>query len=185
MASTAKQVPVVSFESFLAGEQQASRRHELVGGRVHEMAGAAERHDLAAGLLFLALAPTARARGCRPFTANRLVRLGDAAYYPDIFVVCGPAVDEFYERDLTVVIEVLSPSTSDTDKREKAVAYAGAESFQRYLLVDPRRRRIEIAEPSAVGLRWQAYGPGSVIPTPFASINLDDLYDALNASAST
>ena len=144
-----------------------------------------QRHDLAAGLLFLALAPTARARGCRPFTANRLVCLGDAAYYPDVFVVCGPAADQFYERDVTLVIDVLSPSTSDTDKREKAVAYAGAESFQRYLLVDPKRRRIEIAEPSADGLRWQAYGPGSVIPTPFGSIDLDDLYDALDASAST
>ena len=28
---------------------------------------------------------------CRPFTSNRLVRLGDAAYYPDVFLVCGPA----------------------------------------------------------------------------------------------
>ena len=116
---------------------------------------------------------------------NRLVRLGDAAYYRDVFVVCGPAADQHYEGDLTVVVEVLSPSTIDTDRREKAVAYAGAPSFQRYLLVDPKRRWIEVAEPSAEGLRWQAYGPGSVIPMPFASINVDELYDALDASAST
>jgi Uma2 family endonuclease len=185
MTSTAKEVPVVSFDSFLAMEQRASRRHELVGGRVYAMAGGSERHDLAAGLLYEALAPKARARGCRPFTSNRLVRLGDAAYYPDVFVVCGPAADQFYERDLTVVVEVLSPSTSDTDRREKAVAYAGAESFQRYLLVDPTLRRIECAEPSADGLRWLAYGPGSVVPTPIGSINLDELYDALDAAAST
>ena len=175
----------MSFETFLAGEQQASRRQELVGGRVCVMAGGTERHDLAAGLFYGAIAPKALARGCRPFTANRLVRLRDATYYPDIFVVCGPAADEFYERDLSVVIEVLSPSTSDTDRREKAVAYAGADSFQRYLLVDPKRRRIETAEPSVDGLRWQTYGPGSVVPMPFGSIDLDDLYDALDASAST
>jgi Uma2 family endonuclease len=185
MASWAKDIPVVSFETFLAGEQQARRRHELVGGRVYVMAGGTERHDLAAGLLYVALAPKALARGCRPFIANRLVRLGDAAYYPDVFVVCGPAADQFYERDLTVVIEVLAPSTIDMGRREKAVAYAGAPSFQRYLLVDPQRRWIEVAEPSADGLRWQAYGPGSVVPTPFGSVDLDELYDALDASAST
>ena len=33
-----------------------------------------------------------------------------------------------------------------------AVADAGADSFQRYLLVDPTLRRIESAEPSADGL---------------------------------
>lgn len=51
MAGTAKEDPVVSFESFLAGERQARRRHELVGGPVYVMAGGTERHDPAAGLL--------------------------------------------------------------------------------------------------------------------------------------
>ena len=59
-----------------------------------------------------------------------------------------------------------------------------AVSFQHYLLVDPKRR-IEIAESREDGLRCQVYGPGSVVPTPFGSIDLDDLYDTLDASAST
>ena len=79
--------------------------------------------------MYEALAPGARARGCRPFISNRLVRLGDTAYYPDSFFVCGPAAARLSEADLTVVVEVLSPSTGDTDRREKAVAYAGARSF--------------------------------------------------------
>lgn len=38
-----------SLEGFLAAEELAARRHELVGGRVCAMAGGSERHDLVAG----------------------------------------------------------------------------------------------------------------------------------------
>lgn len=33
--------------------------------------------------------------------------------------------------------------------------------------------------------RWQAYGPGSVLVTGFGEIDVDALYDALDAVAST
>ena len=42
------------------------------------MAGGTERHDLAAGLLYVTLAPTARARGCRSFSPDDSLRWGGA-----------------------------------------------------------------------------------------------------------
>lgn len=110
----------LTFDDFCAREARGDRRHEFVGGRVYAKAGGSERHDLAAGLCFEALAPAARAAGCRPFTANRLVRTASGAgYYPDVLIVCGRAAHRLYEDDAVLVIEVLSPSTMDIDRREK------------------------------------------------------------------
>jgi len=89
MTRAADELPTVTFDDFLRAESTALRRHELVGGRVYAMAGGTERHDLATGLVYEALAPGARTAGCRPFLGNRLVRTDD----PDVLVVCGPAVD--------------------------------------------------------------------------------------------
>lgn len=176
----------MSFPEFCDLESRGDRRHELVGGRVYAMAGGSERHDLVAGLVYEAVAPGARGAGCRPFIGNRLLRtsLGNG-YYPDVMVVCGPAVHRLYEEDPSLVVEVLSRSTADTDRREKALAYASSPSLHGYLLVDPGQRRIEVAEPSAKGLRWQAFGPGEAVTTPYGVIDVDALYDALDAVATT
>jgi Uma2 family endonuclease len=154
-------IAFISFDSFVGEEQNSERRHELVGGRVYAMAGGSERHDLAAGLLYEFFAPGARSAGCRPFTSNRLLRTrGGNADYPNVMVVCGPAAHRLYEADPAVLIEVLSPSTADQDRREKAVAYA--ESLVLLALVDPTIRRIEVARPVAGTIRaWTLYGSTS------------------------
>ncbi len=176
-----------SFEAYLDGEQTARRRHELVGGRLYALAGGSERHDLVAGLHYETLAPGARARGCRPFTSNRIVRTKCGnAYYPDVMVVCSPAPHRLYETDPALIVEVLSPSTQDQDRREKAVAHAESSGLGLLLLVDPDARRIEIARPADGRIQdWQVYGAGDVISTPFGDIDVDACYDAVDRSATT
>ena len=182
---TAESVPTISFEDYVEGELVSERRHEWVAGRDYVMAGGSERHDLMAGLVYEALAPYARARGCRPFTQNRKVRLGEHAYIPDVLVVCrsAHAPHKQYERDLTVVVEVLSPGTESIDRREKTPVYAGAPSFEAYLIVDPDRRRIEVATRSQLGVQWEVFGSGDVV-LPFG-LDVDQLYDTLDATALT
>jgi len=109
MTGAAEELAGATFEGFLTHEQQAPRRHELVGGRVYVKAGGSERHDLTAGLIYEALAAGARTAGCRPFTSNRLLRAGTAGYYPDVLIVCGPATDRLYEANASLVVEVLRP----------------------------------------------------------------------------
>lgn len=176
-----------SFEQFLDAEAHAARRNELVGGRVYAMAGGSERHDLVAGLIYEAIAPGARAAGCRPFTANRLVRTrADAGYYPDVMVVCGAAPDRTYETDPALVVEVLSRSTANLDRREKAIAYAAASTLRLLLLVHPDERRIESASPADGKIQaWAVYGPGDVLPTGFGDIDVDALYDELDRTSTT
>jgi Uma2 family endonuclease len=179
-------IAVVTFAEFCELEARGDHRHELVGGRVYAMAGGSERHDLAAGLFYEAVASGARAVGRRPFTSNRLVRTAAGnGYYPDVLVVCGTAAHRLYEEHPSLVAEVLSPSTSDTDRREKAVAYASSVSLALYLLIDPDRCRFEVATPTADGLWWRAYGPGEVVDTPYGLIDLDAFYATLNQVATT
>lgn len=183
----AEAIAVTSFGDFLDGEERSERRHDLVGGRVYAMAGGSERHDLAAGLLYESLAAGARARGCRPFSSNRLVRTRSGnAYYPDVMVACGPAPHRRYETDPALLVEVMSPSTADVNRREKAVAYAELTSLHLLVLVDPDARRIELARPSnGVIDAWEVYGPGDVLATEFGDIDVDALYDVIDRTATT
>jgi Uma2 family endonuclease len=180
-------IATCSFEDFLDAEQLADRRHELVGGRVYAMAGGSERHDLVAGLIYELLAPGARSRGCRPFISNRLVRTASGnTYYPDVLVACGSAPHRLYESSPVLIVEVLSHSTADLDRREKAVAYAGGGSLSLLLLVDPDARRIEAARPAMGQIgSWAAYGPGDVVATEFGDIDVDTLYDVVDRTATT
>lgn len=182
---TAEALPTISFQDYLDGEERTERKHEWVAGRVYAMAGGTERHDLMSGLVYEALAPGARRRGCRPFQQNRKVKIGEHAYIPDVVVVCegSEPPDRQYERDLTLVVEVLSPGTATTDRREKAPVYHSAASFRAYALVDPDSRRIELATDVAGELHWDVYGPGDVVPV--LDLVVDDLYDTLDATART
>jgi Uma2 family endonuclease len=183
----AEALAFTTFDAFLEGEQTSQRRCELVGGRVYVLAGGSERHDLLAGLVYELLAPGARARGCRPFMANRLVRtVCGNAYYPDVMVVCGRAPHRLYETDPAVIVEVLSPSTRDLDRREKAVAYAESPDLRLLILVDVEARRVEVARPADGRIRdWKVYGPGEVVSSPYGDIDVDACYDALDRSATT
>ena len=74
-------------------------------------------------------------------------------YYPDVLVVCGRIEADSHETDLTVVVEVLSPRTEGRDRREKALAYPTARSFDAYLLVDPDRPVVEVGRLGPAGLQ--------------------------------
>jgi len=176
------------FEQFLALEASGGARHEYVGGQVYAMSGGTERHDLAVGYLMQLLAPAARSQGCRTFGGNRLLRTSsDASYYPDLMVVCGRAADVRYEDDAALIVEVLSQSTRAIDRREKLEAYRRLRSLSMYLLVEPTIRRFEAATFAAESrdISWEVYGPGAVLVTPYLVLDLDAVYDVLDADATT
>lgn len=107
-------------------------------------------------------------------------------YYPDVMVVCGQAPHRLYETDPALIVEVLSPSTADVDRREKAVAYAEATSLRLLVLVDPDTRRMELARPVSGAIDvWEVRGPGEVLATEFGDIDVDTLYDSIDRTATT
>jgi Uma2 family endonuclease len=170
----------VSFEDFLRYEQAAPGRHELVGGLVYAMSGGTERHEIMKDAIYSRWRAAAIAAGCRPFTGRMLrVPSGDA-YYPDVLIVCGPAAHTLYETSATMIVEVGSPNTRSTDRREKVVAYGRIEEIRAYMLVDPVERRIEIVSWSYGEPVWEVMGPGEVVTTRYGDLVVDELYDEVS-----
>jgi Uma2 family endonuclease len=65
-------------------------------------------------------------------------------YYPDVSVTCDPEdTDQRFVTRPCAVVEVLSPSTSQTDRGEKLVAYRAVESLRDYLVVSQDAFQVE------------------------------------------
>lgn len=100
-----------------------------------------ERHEFVAGLMF-AMTGVSRARGVR-----RLV------YYPDVMVACDRGKpDEYHTSQPKLIVEVLSPSTRNTDQREKFVNYRHLASVQEYVMIEQQRPELTIYRR---GVSWQ------------------------------
>lgn len=66
-------------------------------------------------------------------------------YYPDIMVTCEPFDAKSVFKSVPVLlVEILSPSTSAIDRREKLIAYRKIESLREYLIVHQDRQKVEI-----------------------------------------
>jgi Uma2 family endonuclease len=130
----------IRVEDYLEGESHSDIRHEFVAGQIFAMAGASEEHNLIAGNLFAALHGHLRGKSCRVFTLDMKVRLAaassDVFYYPDVLITCDPRdKDRFFKRYPSILVEVLSPETERTDRREKFVSYTQIRSLEEYVLV--------------------------------------------------
>jgi len=123
---------------YLELEERAKTKHEFVGGSVHAMAGASERHNTIAGNLFAACHAARHGSECRPFMGDMRLRLegGSVYYYPDVMVVCNPQdTDSMFKSLPCLLAEVTSPSTDGVDRREKMTAYLKIPTLREYLII--------------------------------------------------
>ena len=66
-------------------------------------------------------------------------------YYPDVVVTYNPQDRKrYFLTSPCLVVEILSPSTQATDKREKRINYQTIESLQEYVLVSQNEMKVEI-----------------------------------------
>ena len=139
-----------SVAEYLAAEEHSAERHEFVGGELRALSGGSRTHSEIAGNIFAALHRSSRDAGCRIHRADMRLRVSHGKrpedgvfYYPDVFVVCGPAPgNTLYEEDAGFVVEVLSPSTEQLDRTEKRARYLRLPSLLDYLLVHQDRRQV-------------------------------------------
>lgn len=135
----------VTVEEFLRIEESSPIRHEYVGRMLYAMTGGSLRHSELVGNVYTAVRPGTRQQRCRIYSSDALVE-GDAEhiYYPDVVVACDARdTDERILKYPCLVVEVLSPSTSTTDRREKASAYRTISTLRSYLIVHQDQVRIE------------------------------------------
>ena len=78
-------------------------------------------------------------------------------YYPDVFVACDEKPENRYYREhLVLIIEVISPSTRQTDRREKLRAYQQIASVQEYVMIEQEKVYVELHRRQSDG-RWITY----------------------------
>jgi len=131
----------ISIADYLAGEEISGVKHEYIGGTIHAMAGANNRHNIIAVNALAVLHGLLRGKSCQPFNSDTKVRIEfpdhTRFYYPDALVVChpNPESDHFQDQPV-VVVEVLSESTRRTDFGEKKDAYLSMPSLKVLVLVE-------------------------------------------------
>ena len=111
------------------------------------MAGAGRRHNTISGNIFSLLRQRARGTDCRCFMADMKLYISELNrfYYPDILLSCDKNDNhEFYSEKPCLIVEVLSPSTEGTDRREKLHAYQGIPSLKEYVMVAQDEQKVEL-----------------------------------------
>lgn len=144
-------------EEYLAFEAQSQVRHEFLDGYIHAMVGGTRAHNGIAGNLFVALKQQLKGTACAVFMNDIKVRVAreNSYYYPDLVATCVREEARLNQglvlESPCLVVEVLSPSTHQTDLREKWRAYQTLDSLQEYVLLDWRAVRATVHRRAQVG----------------------------------
>jgi Uma2 family endonuclease len=177
----AARVLPMSVADYLAFEETSDVRHEYIGGEIYAMSGASTAHNTIAGNIFAALRDKLRGGPCRIFIENVKLRLEasreDIFYYPDVVVSCHPTgVQPQFVILPTLVVEVLSPSTETTDRREKKMNYLQVQTLEEYVLVAQDRREVTLFR-RATG--WQ----GEIFTAPESLVEFRSVKQAMTVAA--
>jgi Uma2 family endonuclease len=119
---------------------------EIIGGVVYDMTAApSTKHQTLVGNIFIVLKGYLSGKACTPFMAPLDVVLDDInVVEPDLFVVCDQS--KITEKNISgapdLIIEVLSPSSSLKDRREKKWLYQ-QHGVKEYLIANPMDETIE------------------------------------------
>jgi Uma2 family endonuclease len=133
-------------EEYMEFENSSDRKHEFVAGNVYAMTGATDAHNVISGKIYALLLPIAEKAGCFAYINDmklRILKL-DCVYYPDVAVTCEKfEPTSLFKEAPCVIVEVLSKSTKNVDRREKLIAYKQVASVMDYLIVWQDEIRIE------------------------------------------
>lgn len=176
----------MSHTEFLNWIERQNERYELVEGiPVRMMAGARQSHNVATTNIVVALAPSAKAKGCRTTSSDTAVITGNLGVrYPDVVVDCGPP-DPSAKSALqpTVVVEVSSPGTLAVDLTDKIDEYQAHDDIQVIMLVEPDVIFVKVYRRDTHGLwkveKYDNLDRTVALPEVDASISLHDIYDTL------
>ena len=183
----------ITYAEYVAREAGSEVRHEFIDGEVFAMAGGTPEHSALIAAVTMALG-SLRGSPCRAFVTDLRTRIRadehgpEVGIYPDISIVCGPALrdseDPIAIVNPTVIVEVLSNSTEAYDRHGKFKHYKRLESLCEYVLVSQHRPYIErFAKVDGVWSAPDGAGPGERITLSSAAAVLDvgEIFDGLVA----
>jgi Uma2 family endonuclease len=142
-----KKIAYITPDEYLKGERGAEIRHEYVDGSIYSMAGESRRHNRIASRIFTKIADHLEDSDCETYFEGVNLQINARTYYyPDVLVTCETEKDDdkYIVRFPCLIVEVLSPSTASTDRREKLLAYKMIDSVQEYAIVWQDEKRVEL-----------------------------------------
>jgi Uma2 family endonuclease len=122
---------------FLHWEERQELRFEFNGSQPEAMTGGSLRHEAIGTTLRALLYVRLRGSACRAWGPNSKIEVQGRIRYPDAVVSCTPgqANDTILPAPV-VVFEILSPTTSRTDRIEKLREHRATPSIQRYVILE-------------------------------------------------
>lgn len=142
------QEPTFCPQAYLAWEAEQTEKHDYLNGEVFAMAGASEAHVTIALNVAMALRHHLRGTPCSVFISDMKLHAeqANAYFYPDVFVTCAESDRKHsqFKTAPSLIVEVLSPSTSDYDRGDKFAAYRRLPSVQEVLFIYQEQRRVEL-----------------------------------------
>jgi Uma2 family endonuclease len=183
-------------DEYLQLEERAEYRSQYYYGEIFKMsdevqgmAGASQKHNKISMNTSAHLHFQLRQKSCDVYQSDMRVKVNEDFYtYPDIVVVCGEAQIEKKNGESlinpTLLIEILSPSTQDFDRGEKARLYRLMPSLQEYVLISQDKAHIEHYAKQMDG-KWiltelSAVGETLMLPAVFCELHLGDIYEKID-----
>jgi Uma2 family endonuclease len=124
--------------AFLDWESRQEIKYEFDGFQPVAMTGGTEVHAAVQRNLIGLLYNRLRGHRCRAYGSELKILAGDSIRYPDVFVVCSPLPPgrTLVVNDPVIVFEILSESTSTTDRIVKNQEYRNTPSIRRYIILE-------------------------------------------------
>jgi Uma2 family endonuclease len=148
----------ISVEDYLEGEKISPVKREYVYGEVYAMADTSDKHNRIALNIASKLDNHLGNSTCETFIGDIKVRISpNVYYYPDVLVSGEENPENPYFRNQPIlIVEVISPSTKEIDRREKLLFYQQMPSVQEYVIVEQEKMHVEIHRRQPDG-RWITY----------------------------
>jgi Uma2 family endonuclease len=147
----------LSVDEYFELESASPIRHEYVAGELFAMCGVSRAHNHITRNLVIAFGERLRGSPCEVFMMEFKLKFQvdrlDIVYYPDVMVACGrEGIRDLYLDNPKLVVEVLSPSTARTDRREKALMYRRIATLEEYVVAAQDKPQVTIFRRDA---DWQ------------------------------
>jgi len=172
--------------AFLAWEERQERPWEFDGFAPVAMTGGTFAHEFIGANIRNALQKRLAGKRCRVIRPTMKIEVAGRIRYPDAFVFCNPvALKDTVSRDPVVVFEVVSDSTSRTDRIEKLREYAATPSIMRYIILKQDSIAAQIFVRRGAGFVAETLTAGDVLLMPEigVEVSIAEFYTGLDLPA--
>lgn len=139
-----------SLDEYYALEENSDVRHEFCNGEIEEMTGGTINHNqIIINLIFALKLALQNNKNYKVYSSDLRLYIPEykKATYPDIMVIEGEVMLNNNRQDEVLnpclIIEVLSPSTANYDRKDKFFYYRSIPTLKQYVLISQSEYTIE------------------------------------------